>query len=51
MFYSFDVTSWLMQQLPAVLRRVPPDCALLAFFGCCLVLCQLSRLAQGPDGP
>ena len=21
MFYSFDVTSWLMQQLPAVLRR------------------------------
>lgn len=40
-----------LHPVPAVLRRVPPDCALLAFFGCCLVLCQLSRLAQGPDGP
>ena len=28
---------------PAVLRRVPPDCALLAFLGCCLLVCQLSR--------
>ncbi len=28
---------------PIVLRRVPPDCALLAFLGCCLLLCQLCR--------
>ena len=29
---------------PAILRRVPPDCALLAFLGCCLAVCQLSRM-------
>ena len=34
---------------PAVLRRVPPDCALLAFLGCCLVVCQLSRALSAPE--
>ena len=33
---------------PAILRRVPPDCALLAFLGCCLVVCQLSRALPPP---
>ena len=33
---------------PVLLRRVPPDCALLAFLGCCLAVCQLSRALPGP---
>ena len=33
---------------PVLLRRVPPDCALLAFLGCCLTVCQLSRALPGP---
>ena len=34
---------------PVLLRRVPPDCALLAFLGCCLAVCQLSRALPGPE--
>ena len=33
----------VLHKSPAILRRVPPDCALLAFLGCCLILCQLCR--------
>ncbi len=33
----------VLHSTPAVLRRVPPDCAVLAFLGCCLVVCQLCR--------
>ena len=32
------------------MRRLPPDCALLAFLGCCFVVCELSRvLAKEPN--
>ena len=32
------------------MRRLPPDCALLVFLGCCFVVCELSRvLAKEPD--
>ena len=26
------------------MRRLPPDCALLVFLGCCFVVCELSRV-------
>lgn len=38
----------VLHSAPAILRRVPPDCALLAFGGCCLAVCQLSRLLPAP---
>lgn len=38
----------VLHSTPAVLRRVPPDCALLAFLGCCLAVCQLSRMLPAP---
>ena len=32
------------------MRRLPPDCALLVFLGCCFVVCELSRvLAKEPN--
>lgn len=31
------------QGMPSMLRRVPPDCAVLVFLGCCLLICQLCR--------
>lgn len=37
-----DVFSTLPPQV-VPLRRVPPDCAALAFLGCCLVVCQLGK--------
>jgi hypothetical protein len=30
--------------------RVPADCALLAFFGCCVVACRLCRALERPNG-
>ena len=27
-----------------MMRRLPPDCALLVFLGCCFVVCELSRV-------
>lgn len=38
-----DVFSTLPPQV-VPLRRVPPDCAALAFLGCCLVVCRLGKL-------
>ena len=38
-----DVFSTLPPQV-VPLRRVPPDCAALAFLGCCLVVCWLGKL-------
>lgn len=32
------------EQTPVVLRRVPPDCAVLVFAGLCLLTCQLCKL-------
>lgn len=33
-----------------MMRRLPSDCALLVFLGCCFVVCELSRvLAKEPD--
>ena len=32
------------------MRRLPPDCALLVFLGCCFAVCELSRvLAKEPN--
>lgn len=32
------------------MRRLPPDCALLVFLGCCFAVCELSRvLAKKPN--
>ena len=32
------------------MRRLPPDCALMVFLGCCFVVCELSRvLAKEPN--
>lgn len=39
----------VLHATPAVLRRVPPDCAVLVFLGCCLLVCQLCRAMPGPD--
>lgn len=33
----------VLHTVPVVLRRVPPDCAVLVFLGCCLLACQLCR--------
>lgn len=38
-----DVFSTLPPQV-VPLRRVPPDCAALAFLGCCLVVCWLGKM-------
>lgn len=32
------------------MRRVPPDCALLVFFGCCLIACRMCRTMQQSSG-
>ena len=33
-----------------MMRRLPPDCALLVFLGCCFVVCELSRVfAKEPN--
>ena len=33
-----------------MMRRLPPDCALMVFLGCCFVVCELSRvLAKEPN--
>ena len=39
----------VMDQTPVVLRRVPPDCAVLILLGCCLLVCYLNRSLPGPD--
>ena len=39
----------VMDQSPVVLRRVPPDCAVLILLGCCLLVCHLNRSLPGPD--
>ena len=36
-------TGAILGGTPTVLRRVPPDCAVLVFLGCCLLVCQLCR--------
>ena len=38
-----------LDQAPVVLRRVPPDCAVLILLGCCLLVCHLSRSLPGPE--
>lgn len=40
-----DVFSTLPPQV-VPLRRVPPDCAALAFLGCCLVVCWLCKMRE-----
>lgn len=38
-----------LDQTPVILRRVPPDCAVLILLGCCLLVCHLSRSLPGPE--
>lgn len=44
-----SLTAGAVQEVPAVLRRVPPDCAILVFLGCCLLICQLCRTVPEPS--
>lgn len=36
----------VLHTAPVLLRRVPPDCAVLAFLGCCFIVCQLNRALE-----